>query len=245
METYYILSGKLAHLDSSQSELLGPGDCIVTRSLKEEAFFTALEEVRFIYFTSKPFFKEISTKHQDLMKLAVEVEERDGYTAEHCLRLQRLSFATGKAVGLNAHRLHLLDYGSYLHDVGKAKVPVEILQKPSSLTAEEWLIIKEHPRFGRELIEPTFIRDAGPIVEQHHERMDGSGYPFGLRGDEILTEAYIVAIADTYDAMTTDRSYRKALPAESAFAELRRFADIHYPSEIVEAFMEVVGTIEK
>ena len=244
LEIYYVLDGKLAQADGPSQDVLVRGDYIVTRGLKEEAIYTALEEVRFLYFTSKPFFKEISTALQDLTRLAVEVEMRDGYTAEHCLRLQRLSFATGKVVGLSGHRLHLLDHGSYLHDVGKARVPVEILQKPTSLTAEEWAIIKQHPIFGREMLAPTLVRDAGPIVEQHHERMDGSGYPYGLRGDEILTEAYIVAIADTYDAMTTDRAYRKALPKEAAVAELLRYADIHYPRHLVSAFLSALDTVE-
>lgn len=244
LECYYVLSGRLAQLDWAEGDSLSAGDCIVTKSLTEEVFFTAVEEVRFLYFTSKPFFKDISKKLQDLMNLAVEVEVRDGYTAEHCLRLQRLSFATGKAAGLAAHSLHLLDYGSYLHDVGKAKVPVEILQKPSALTSDEWEIIKQHPRHGRMLLEPTFIRDAGPIVEQHHERMDGSGYPYGLAGDEILAESYIVAIVDTYDAMTTDRAYRKALPTEVALAELMRYSGVHYPRELVEAFFSVAGRLD-
>lgn len=243
-EIYYLLAGSLAQVDSPDSEVLVSGDYLVTRNLQEDAIFTALEEVRFLYVTSKPFFKEISIRLQDLMRLAVEVEMRDGYTAEHCLRLQRLSFATGKAIGLSGHRLHLLDHGSYLHDVGKAKVPVEILQKPSSLSPSEWTIIKRHPTYGREMLESTFVREAGPIVEQHHERLDGSGYPLGLQGDEILTESYIVAIADTYDAMTTDRSYRKALPQEEAVAELQRFADIHYPKELVAAFLSALETVE-
>ena len=244
LEMYYLLAGKLAKVDSPGTRVLSSGDYLVTRNLTEDVIFTAVEEVRFLYFTSKPFFKEISTRLQDLMRLAVEVEVRDGYTAEHCLRLQRLSFSTGKVVGLSGHRLHLLDHASYLHDVGKAKVPVEILQKPAALTPEEWVIIKRHPTFGREMLAPTFVSEAGQVVEQHHERLDGSGYPYGLRGDEILTESYIVAIADTYDAMTTDRSYRKALTADDAFAELKRFSNIHYPSELVDAFMEVARKVE-
>jgi HD-GYP domain-containing protein (c-di-GMP phosphodiesterase class II) len=245
VETYYLLSGKLARTGPEhRQELLGPGDYIVTRGLTEEVIFSAVEEVRFLYATTRPFFHEISQAHQELMRLAVEIEMKDGYTAEHCLRLQRLSFATGAEIGLSSHRLALLDQGAYLHDIGKVRVPLEILQKPAALTKAEWKVVKQHPIFGREMLEPTYVREAGPIVEQHHERLDGSGYPFGLAGDEILPEAYLVAIADTYDAMTTDRVYRKALPVAEAEAELRRYAGVHYPRELVSAFLSAVRRVE-
>jgi HD-GYP domain-containing protein (c-di-GMP phosphodiesterase class II) len=245
VETYYLLSGRLARTGHEGDQVLGPGDYLVTRGLKEEVIFSAIEEVRFLYTTTRPFFHEISQTIQELMRLAVEVEMKDGYTAEHCLRLQRLSFATGAEIGLGSHRLSLLDQGAYLHDIGKIRIPLSILQKPAALTKSEWSVVKKHPTFGRELLESTYVREAGPIVEQHHERRDGSGYPYGLVGDEILPEASIVAIVDTYDAMTTDRVYRKALPVGEAEAELKRFADVHYPKDFVAAFLSVVRRLEQ
>ncbi len=240
-ETWYLLSGTL------HCELLGrlftAGDYLSADGLEAPVILTAVSDVRFLYVSSQPFFHELSGNMKDLTQLAVEVELKDGYTAEHCARLQRLSCATGTVLGLGSRRLHLLDYGAYLHDVGKTKVPVEILQKPTELTAEEWRIIKQHPTFGRELLEPTFMSKAGEIVEQHHERMDGSGYPYGLAGDEVCAEAYVVAVADTYDAMTTDRPYRQALSPAVAFAELDKFAGVHYPKDVVRAFREAVRKV--
>jgi HD-GYP domain-containing protein (c-di-GMP phosphodiesterase class II) len=244
VETYYVLSGRLARAGQEDGKVLGPGDYFVTRRLTEEVIFSAIEEVRFLYTTTRPFFHEISHTIQELMRLAVEVEMKDGYTAEHCLRLQRLSFATGAEIGLGSHRLSLLDQGAYLHDIGKVQIPLAILQKPGALTKSEWSVVKKHPTFGREMLEPTYVREAGQIVEQHHERRDGSGYPYGLVGDEILPEASIVAIVDTYDAMTTDRVYRKAMPVGEAEAELKRFAGVHYPKDFVAAFLSVVRRIE-
>jgi HD-GYP domain-containing protein (c-di-GMP phosphodiesterase class II) len=244
VEMYYVLSGELACHQPADAEPLGAGDYLVTLGLEEEAIFSANGEVRLLYFTSQPFFHEISGVLQELMRLAVEVELKDGYTAEHCLRLQRLSFATGKEIGLSSHRLYLLDRGSYLHDVGKVRVPEEILQKPAALTPDEWTVIRLHPTFGREMLEPTVVREAGTIVEQHHERLDGSGYPFGLAGDEILPESYIVAIVDTFDAMTTDRVYRRALPRSEAKAELLAGAGRLYPRDLVKAFLSVVDGVE-
>lgn len=244
-EVYYLLSGRLTRIGSpTEPYELGPGDYLVAQGLEEEWIFSVLEDVRFLYFTSRPFFDEISGKLHELMRLADEVEAKDGYTSQHCIRLQQLSFATGQRIGLDSHRLRLLDRGAYLHDVGKARVPVEILQKPSALSDLEWAIIKRHPTFGREILDPTFLHEVGPIVEQHHERLDGSGYPFGLSGDEIRPESYIVAIADTFDAMTTDRVYRAALPMAEAEAELLRYSGVHYPRELVDAFLSVVRKVE-
>lgn len=241
-EVYYLLSGRLARVGDDEAAPLGPGDYLVTRGIEEEVIFTALENVTFLYFTSRPFFHEIGGRLHELMRLAVEVEVKDGYTAEHCRRLMRLSFATGQTVGLDSHRLRLLDRAAYLHDVGKVKIPTEILQKPTALTDEEWAVVKQHPTFGREMLEQTFVHEAAPIVEQHHERLDGSGYPHGVAKEEILPESYIVAIADAYDAMTTDRVYRKAMSAAEAESELRRFSNIHYPKELVDAFLAVIKT---
>ena len=198
----------------------------------------------FLYMTLQPQFHYISGTLRELRRLATEVEQKDGYTANHCERLKSLAYETGKVLGLTHRRLHHLNYGAYLHDVGKIEVPLEILTKPSSLTSLEWDIIKKHPIFGREMVEQTFMKEAGPIIEQHHENLDGSGYPYGLSGGEILTEAYIVAVADAYDAMTSNRPYRRAMSHDEAITELSRFVDQHYPSEILEAFLEVVSTMK-
>ena len=178
------------------------------------------------------------------MALAVEVELKDGYTADHCSRLQALSYATDQELGLSSTELYRLNYGAYLHDLGKVTVPIEILQKPAKLTAEEWTIMKRHPTTGREMLAATVLGDVGPLVEQHHERFDGSGYPYGLVGDDILPGAYIIAVADTYDAMTTDKVYRKDLGPKVSFAELTKYAGIHYAKEVVEAFFAAVKRTE-
>ncbi len=242
LETYYILEGQLRS-DSdaaARSIAVDAGDYLVTESLAESYTLLAQTDVRFLYFTSQPTFHEISEELGDLMRLAVEVEVKDGYTAEHCRRLQVLSYAAGQELGLAQDRLYLLDYGAYLHDVGKVKVPANILRKPSTLTQAEWALMKKHPTFGRELLEKTYLKRAGVIVEQHHERLDGSGYPHALSGEDVLIESYIVAVADAYDAMTTDRPYRRAAPPEQAFIELRKYAGIYYPKEVVRAFISVV-----
>ena len=243
VEAWYVLSGQLAEVTHG-GRRYGSGDLLVGSGLDREVILSADGKVRFLYLATRPQFHSLSRSMNELMTLAAEVEKKDGYTSEHCLRLQRLSFAMGREIGLDSHRLHLLDYGAYLHDVGKVRVPLSILRKPGSLDDDEWAVVRRHPTYGRELVETTFLKGAGVIIEQHHERLDGSGYPYGLAADEVLPEASIIAIADTYDAMTTDRSYRKALPATVAFEELDRFAGLHWPADYVRAFRSVVHTIE-
>jgi HD-GYP domain-containing protein (c-di-GMP phosphodiesterase class II) len=243
-ETYYILRGKVACQTDSATIILGARDYLVTEQLGSPVILSALTNVTFLYITTQPFFHGISQFNQEFMQLAVEVEQKDGYTSEHCLRLQKLSYATGQELMLEPYRLHRLNYGAYLHDLGKVRVPLEILQKPAKLTPEEWGVIKQHPTYGREMLSGTPLGDIGCIVEQHHERLDGSGYPFALSSENILVESYIVAVADTYDAMTTDRPYRKALAPEVAFAELEKYAGIHYPLEVVKAFSSAVKQVE-
>lgn len=244
-EAYYLLEGSLRCDLPSASVTVGPGDWLITDQLEEPTIFSAQTDVRFFCLSSRAMFHEVSDTLSELKRLAVEVETKDGYTADHCERLQTLAYATGRELGLPHHRLYLLDYGAYLHDVGKVRVPVEILQKPAKLTPDEWRIINQHPTFGREMLEKTFMKSSGSIVEQHHERFDGSGYPFGLSRDDILIESYIVAVADTYDAMTTDRSYRRALPQAEACEEIRKYAGVHYPKDITRAFFSAIKKLER
>jgi HD-GYP domain-containing protein (c-di-GMP phosphodiesterase class II) len=204
----------------------------------------AHEDARLLYVTSQPQFHLFSENLQQLRQMAVDVELKDGYTAQHCERLQELSFATGQVLGLEADRLFILDFGAYFHDLGKIRVPLHILNKPGSLDAEEWAIIKRHPTLGKEILDTSYLKGAGRIVEQHHERIDGSGYPFGLGENEVMVESSIVAVADAYDAMTTDRTYRKALSQDEAFAEIHKYAGIHYPKEVVKAFIAAVRHVE-
>ena len=243
VEMYFIVSGFLEAVLPSGPLRVGAGATLVSRDLAGPVNFQATSDVELLYVTTQPTFHQVSHELKELMDLAMEVEMKDGYTAQHCLRLQQLSYATGQEMGMSHHDLHYLEYGSYLHDVGKARVPVQILQKPGPLTAEEWAVMRMHPTYGREMLDATFMREAGRIVEQHHERLDGSGYPGGLSGSAVAVEASIVAVADTYDAITTDRPYRKGAPREVAFAEIEKGSGKHFPPAVVRAFFRAVTKI--
>ncbi|EMF45950.1 metal dependent phosphohydrolase [Planococcus halocryophilus Or1] len=129
---------------------------------------------------------------------------------------------------------------SILHDIGKINIPEEILRKPGKLTNEEFDLMKTHPGEGAAMIRETPYADIADIIEQHHERVNGRGYPFGLKGDEILIEAKIIGVCDTFDAMTEDRAYRGAFSAEYAMAEINSLIGIQYDEEVVKAFEQVL-----
>jgi HD-GYP domain-containing protein (c-di-GMP phosphodiesterase class II) len=170
------------------------------------------------------------------------VEADDGYTGEHCKGVVSLSVAVGERLGLSATQRRNLEFAALLHDVGKIAVPKEIVNKPGKLSSEEWTIIKTHSAEGERMLSRVggFMRDVGLIVRSHHERWDGTGYPDGLKGDEIPLEARIVACCDTWNAMRTNRSYRRALSREVALTELRAVAGTQLDPNVVEALCAVV-----
>lgn len=238
-EIYYVLEG-LLRSEFSEPQHLGRGDIVVARDLEDTTIFDVESDVKIICITTQPTFREFSGIVHDLMRLAVEVEVKDKGSAEHCARVSGFAVRMGRQLGLPNDRLLQLDYGAYLHDLGKVKVPLEILLKPARLDEAEWKIIKKHPIYGRELVEGTAISDVGLIIEQHHERFDGSGYPHGLVGTEILTESYLVAVADSFDAMTSNRPYHDASSQQHAVAEIQKGSDRFYPREVVKAFLACV-----
>ena len=150
------------------------------------------------------------------------VEADDGYTGEHCKSVVALALDVADVLKLDAQRRRNLEFGALLHDVGKIAIPKEIINKPGKLDAAEWTVIKTHTVEGQKMLERVggFMREVGLIVRSHHERWDGGGYPDGLVGDRIPLEARIIACCDTWNAMRTDRAYRKALSHEVALAEL-------------------------
>ncbi|MEX2356673.1 MAG: HD domain-containing phosphohydrolase [Thermaerobacterales bacterium] len=240
LECVFVVKGRLAWRQEAGDVVLAAGDYLGVVPVREPFIFKAMEDSELLYISSRPVFHAYSQDLRQLLDLAVSVEEKDGYTKAHCQRLQNLAALTAEVLTLPPSRMYLVLYGAFLHDVGKAAVPSEILGKPAALTPEEWVIMKRHPSLGREMVGNTYIHDAGPIIEQHHERLDGSGYPLGLTADAILLESQIVAVVDTYDAMTTDRPYRAALPVQHACRELEMYRDEHYSGQVVEALMTVL-----
>jgi len=169
----------------------------------------------------KQFTDELESAETVLCSLAISIEAKDPYTVGHCDRLSVFAEAMGKHIGLTAELQIALRRGGIVHDLGKVAVPENILRKPGKLTPEERLIMQEHPVVGERICAPLkSFRNVLPIIRHHHEKLDGTGYPDGLKGNAIPLTARILSTVDIYDALTTDRPYRKAFSREQAFATL-------------------------
>jgi putative nucleotidyltransferase with HDIG domain len=175
-----------------------------------------------------------------LKALTAALETRDLETHGHSERVVSYSMRLGREYGLDSERLKSLEFGSLLHDIGKIGVPDLILRKPAKLTSEEWVLMREHPVHGQQILRGIkFLEGAARVVAQHHEKWDGSGYPLGLSADDIDICARIFAVADAFDAITSDRVYRKGKPYQAAAQELDEWAGKQFDPRVVEAFHRV------
>lgn len=170
------------------------------------------------------------------------LKERDPYTYGHCRRVAHHSRMLAQAAGLNEYEQKVTEFSSLFHDLGKMGIPDSILLKPGRLSPHEEAIMRAHPIKSEEIISPLssvpFFRDVAPGVRYHHERVDGKGYPDGVSGEQIPLSARIILIADTFDAMTTTRPYRKGLPIDIAYKELREFAGRQFDPRLVQVFLK-------
>jgi len=175
-----------------------------------------------------------------LKALTAALETRDAETHGHSERVVTFSLRLGREYGLGASEMKALEFGSLLHDIGKIGVPDAILRKPAKLTDEEWVRMREHPRHGQQILRGIkFLEGAARVVAQHHEKWDGSGYPLGLRAEEIDVCARIFAVADAFDAITSDRVYREGRSYEAAARELDEWSNRQFDPKVVEAFHRV------
>ncbi|WP_028580139.1 HD domain-containing phosphohydrolase [Desulfogranum japonicum] len=173
--------------------------------------------------------------------LASAAEKRDPYTAGHQQRVDQLACAIGRALGLDEERIEGLHFAAILHDIGKISLPAEYLAKPSALSRQEWAVIQCHTEVGYEILKNIdFPWPIAEIVYQHHEHLDGSGYPRGLHDEEILLEAKILTVADVVEAMSSHRPYRPALGMEKALETIREGREIKYYAEAVDACIEII-----
>jgi putative nucleotidyltransferase with HDIG domain len=179
--------------------------------------------------------------------LASAIDARDPYTLGHSLRVGQLAVEVGRELGLTGARLQHLEVGGYLHDIGKIGVRDAVLLKPGALTAEERRMIEEHPRIGLDILATVDLApEALQFVAGHHEKIDGSGYPEGKHGRALSMIARIAAVADIYDALTTDRPYRAAMSPVEAVEILRKeVRDGHLDGRVVSAFELVIDDWER
>ena len=173
--------------------------------------------------------------------LMLALDTRDSDTQGHSTRVVRYCLLLAKLMGItDPEELKVLEYAAILHDIGKIGIPDAILRKPGKLSDEEWEIMKSHPILGYNVIDRIdFLKEASTIVLHHHERFEGTGYPAGLAGDDIPLGSRIFMVADTFDAMTSDRPYRKALSFEITVEELKKCKGTQFDPRVVKAFLKV------
>jgi HD-GYP domain-containing protein (c-di-GMP phosphodiesterase class II) len=204
------------------------GDLYKAERSRSRELERALEDAREMY---------VST----MTSLAHIVEAKDSATRGHLDRTQRYGLALAERVDPDLATRPEVAYGFFLHDIGKVGIPESVLCKPGPLTDEEWLVMRTHPAIGAQIVEPIrFLQGAVEIVRTHHERWDGTGYPEGLSGERIPLAARIFAIADSFDAMTSDRPYRAAMSIEEALDEVRAGAGSQFDPHVVRTFLDLV-----
>lgn len=166
----------------------------------------------------------------------------DPATYAHCCRVGEMSRKLARDAGLNPYEQKLAEFAGLFHDIGKIGIPQSVIAKPGRLTDEEYQVMKSHPEFSEEIIKPLakhdFFAQIIPGVRGHHERIDGTGYPDMKRGDDVPLLARIILVVDTYDAMSETRAYRKGLPIDVVYAELRRCAGTQFDEQLVKTFLE-------
>jgi len=186
------------------------------------------------------------TFRETIQGLVSTLEAKDKYTSGHSRRVTELAVMIARELKLSPEELEKIEWAGLLHDIGKIGIKLEALNKPEKITREEHEMFKDHCVMGKQILESIhFLRDIVPLVYFHHEWYDGEGYPDGIRGDKIPLGARILAVADSYDAMTSDRPYRKAMNQQKAIKELRRFSGTQFDAGIVEVFVRIIEDNQK
>jgi putative two-component system response regulator len=227
-ERQYVLAGKRLGADDYLLKPITPDDLLTAiRARLGRSQQLLLAQIQESYETS-------------LIMLANAIEVRDPYTRGHVERVMNYALSIAEELGWTPANLNHLRFGSILHDIGKIHISEQILRKKGPLSQEEWVEMREHPEDGAELIKAIpFLEHTIPIILYHHERWNGSGYPFGLKAMAIPEAARIVAIADSFDAMTTMRPYREVLTPENAYREIETNTGILFDPAAVRAFQRI------
>ncbi len=216
-----------------------PDELLIDVRRAVEHYLTSRENVRLAKFNEQLVIDLKELLFNTVSAISSALEAKDSYTYGHSYRVTYYSVKIGEMIGIDPQQLSLLEFAGLLHDIGKIGVPEIILNKPGRLTDEEYSIICRHPARGGQIL--SRLKNMQYVIEcviHHHERYDGKGHPDGLKGDRIPLGARILAVADSYDAMTSDRPYRKGMPHEKAIEELKRCSGTQYDPSLVEAFLQ-------
>jgi putative nucleotidyltransferase with HDIG domain len=242
-ELYTVVLGELEVEYQSKTFILQEGDTLDAAEYPELISFYSDVGTEILIEMTTDIYDSNFRDTEITQREAAAIEKVDGYTFHHCSRIKDYSIELWKKLRQPVERVTMLRWGAYFHDIGKLAIPVEILNKEGKLTNEEWEVMKSHTTIGAQMMrdhEIKWLRDSAFIVEEHHERFDGKGYPKGLSEDEISLEAAIVSVVDSFDAMITNRIYRKALSIEEAVQEIINGRGSQFNPVVVDAFLNLL-----
>lgn len=242
-EYAYIIEGEIVLEADDETVRLGKNDFFAFSDLDRTVLMKCTVPVTLLYVTSKPTFNHVRMFVSNLDEMINKIDEKDKYTKKHCQHVMDYSIAISRNMKCSASIIERLAISAMFHDVGKCCIPDEILQKPGKLTKDEFRFIYKHPLSSKELVESNFGEDIAHIVLCHHERQNGTGYPQGISGSQIPLEARIIAVADSFDAMTTKRPYNTPKTFEEAVDELLSMTDV-YDERAVKALKMLVESGE-
>ncbi len=239
VEFFYIVHGEVSLETSNETIHLKENDCFYTNRLEHEVLLKSHTDLKVLYVSTRPIYNNLDSFNKDLDELLTRIDEKDKYTKQHCKRVADYCMLISKKLNCTEKVLNNLVIAGLFHDVGKCFVPDEILAKKTKLTQEEFREIYKHPSNTKRILKDKFSKEICEIALAHHERIDGSGYPYGLSGNDISLEARIIGVADSFDAMTTKRPYNAPKTFEEAVIELCDMKD-KYDSRVTAALKELV-----
>lgn len=235
---FLFLTARAERIDVTQARKLGADDYIV-KPFQADELISAVK-ARLDRRRVTELFDTRQAHLQTIILLANVIEARDIHTRGHVERVRTYALELGKALAWHQDEMVVLEYGALLHDIGKISIPENVLNKPSRLTPEEMIIIQKHTTAGAKIIEGiTHLREALPYILYHHEKWDGTGYPEGLKGTDIPREGRLLALADVFDALTSDRPYHVGMKFEDALDLIRRDSGTHFDPEMAEVFVRI------
>lgn len=234
-----ILEGKLFY--TNERRYIEAGNRIVFKNLQETHHLSVLEKTKLIMIRSSKHFTAQASKTNEVYEMIHQIQAKDNYTEEHCNTTGNLAVQIATLMKLSEEVIDNILHAGKIHDVGKILIPSEVLNKPSKLSADEYALIKEHSYEGYKIVmNETGNEMLAKIVLDHHERLDGSGYPNNLSADEISIEARILAVVDSFDAMISKRPYKAPKTVEEALMDLQSHMGTWYDEKVVETLIEIM-----
>ncbi len=238
VKSYQLISGQIEILPSR--EIMNVGDIVLLKYGDDVVYMHTPGAVMLVHAYRADAYNTTLDQFASTYVVMDRIQEKDNYTNEHNNRVYEMTRKIAMRMGFSGNSLRCMLNAARFHDVGKINLPDEILNKPGPLTPEEYATVKGHVLDGRELIRVEGAEEVRAIIVLHHERLDGSGYPYGLKGDDIPTEGRILAVLDSFDAMTTDRIYKKGKTVREAIAELYSMVDVQFDRRILDMLVNVL-----